>query len=354
MITEKNYAKYLSGQIGVQELTAKKEVNEALGMTISHPLLSGKALEVFTAEMKRWKEAGFLTKWQKDRFFTKIKLYFKGIENPYVINITALAGKDEEEGNTAKAKFKSRLIGKVKSPFRFFQTFNNWGFYDIIEKLFDMIEDDVDKGKPQKKQKLEDEEAQKWEEEFNKTMAEARRKVMVFKQIDNGNFAVTMSEESMDDESDYIDPKKKKKKCKKKTNKDKKMNIKENIMRNSGMVNLNEMALYEMAAKDLPQNYKDADDFLKQYIATYEKRMGKDFSRAAVAGLKKTLAGTDIGDDAEKVMAKAEAMFPKSAKSKGGSVTFTPEQLKAGEAFIAAVGAENAVKVLNAVKKQNK
>jgi len=174
-----------------------EEINEALGNTIAHPILAGKAQQAFTTELKRWKEAEFITKWQKNKFFSKVRIYVKGIDQPYVINITHTLGKKDQEGETAKEKFKSRLIGKVKSPFRFFHTFNNWGYYEIVEKLFDIIEDDVDKGKPQKKKglDLDSDEAQKFEADMAKSMAEAKRKVSIFKQIDKGNFAITMSEE---------------------------------------------------------------------------------------------------------------------------------------------------------------
>ncbi len=128
------------------------------------------------------------------------------------------------------------------------------------------------------------------------------------------------------------------------------MNIKNDIMKNSGVV-INEMALSEMAKADLPKDYDSPEDFLAKYKASYEKRMGKDFSPAAVAGLKKTLKDSDL-PDAEEIIAAAEKKYPKSAKSRGGKTTFTPEQLKAGEEFIKSVGAENAVKVINALRKK--
>lgn len=328
--------KFLSGQIDSGEYYSSdaSKIDESLGMTIAHPILSGKSLEVFTTEMKRWRDIGFLEKWQKNRLFTKIKLYFVGIEYPYVITITGLLGKDEEEENTRKEKLKSRLIGKIKSPFRFFKTFNKAGFYDIVEVLFDMIEDDVDKGKVAKKQGLEDAAAEELEEKISKAMEAARKKIAIFRQIDSGNFAVSMnvSEETI--------------------NKEESINIRESIQKNSGLIN--EMALQEMAQADLPQNYKDANDFLKQYIASYEKRTKKEFTAAGVAGLKTTLKKTTLANegDAEAIIKAAEAKYPKSPKSKGGVSAVDPAHIKAAKKFISAVGVENAIKAINAAKKE--
>lgn len=322
----------LSGIITTEDLLKEEQIDEALGMTIAHPILSGKSLELFTAEMKRWKDAGFLSKWQKNRMFTKIKLFFTGIEEPYVITITGLLGKDEEEGNTRKEKLKSRLVGKVKSPYRFFKTFNRAGFYDIAETLFDIVEDDVDKGKVAKSQNLEDEAASDLEDKISKSMEMARKKVAVFRQIDAGNFAVSMSmSEDVNTEEGNMD-------------------IRDSIKKNSGL--LSEMALQEMAKVDMPQNYKDPKDFLNQYVANYEKRMGKPFTAAGVAGLKKTLSGTTLPEgEAEEIASLAAKRFPKSATSRGGAPTFSDAEIKAAKKFIAAVGDKATMKLINAAKK---
>ena len=60
----------------------------------------------------------------------------------------------------------------------------------------------------------------------------------------------------------------------------------------------------EMAKVDLPQNYKNPKDFLDQYVASFEKRMKKDFSSTAINSLKKSLDSTELSDDDSKKVIK--------------------------------------------------
>lgn len=304
------------------------QLNESVLGTIKNPVLSGKGLEIFVKEMKSWKEAGFITKWQKNRLFSTINIYLKGIKKPYKISITGFLSKDLSYGANLRAKNKSRLVGKIKSPFKLFYSFKAWGFYEIMEKLFEIVEQDIQKGNPQKK--MSEKEAEKWTEEFEETFAEVEARTEVFKQIDQGNVSYSFSIKDADNKGK------------------KEMDIKESIQKNSGIIERKE--LFEMAQADIPKDYKGPEDFLKKYIANFEKRSGKDFTAAGVAGLKRTIKDLDMAEK-EKVIELAEKQFPKSATSRGGSVSYSPEQISAAKKFIEAVGAENARKVLNAALK---
>ena len=173
-----------------EEILKNTGINEGLLMTIMHPILSGEGIRMFEKELRRWKEIGFISKWKKNRFFSEITIYIEGIHSPYVIDIKGMLPYNKAEGETRKEKLKSLYYGKIKSPYRSFKSFNQVGFYEIMEKFFDTLEEDVTKGKPQEELNLDDKEADKWEREFMKKLKTAKSKVNVFRQIDKGNFDV--------------------------------------------------------------------------------------------------------------------------------------------------------------------
>jgi len=164
----------------------KNELNESILMTISAPILSGRSLEAFIDNLKDWKEVGLLSKWSKSRLATKIKLYVEGIDAPYIVNITGLSVEksDLPKGRTKiKKALAKTMVGKVKSPFRVFNTFSQVGFEDIFETFLDTVEDDFDRDKA-RKANISDEEWNKFEQEMNTRISQAKKTLKKMKLVE--------------------------------------------------------------------------------------------------------------------------------------------------------------------------
>lgn len=276
----------MSGVISrTEQFESSEQINETLMVTITRPLMSGKALQAFNQELKRWKEVGLISKWQKNRLFSKVKIYITGIDEPYIMNITNIMGEDpDDKGKSKKEKLKGRLVGKVKSPYRWFSTFKQWGFYDIVEKMFDMIEEDVEKDKP-RPANMDDAEWEVKEEAFYKMLATAKKKMQVFKKIDSGDFQLNVG----------VDGGK----------------MDEDVLEEMAMADIDSI-MDTISKKNVsPKKIADA------YVSAYKTRSGKDLTRAGVtAFLKSWDKKTNDSELGKKVHEELGKMYPSTAKPK--------------------------------------
>jgi len=161
-------------------------MNESVLYTITSPILSGRSLQVFSDNMKEWKDTGLITKWKKNRLGSKIHVYFNFAPEPYIVSITGLAidRADIPRGRKAqKLSLAQSMTGKIKSPFRFFRSFNQEGFADIFESLLDVFEDDIDRDKSKPKG-MEDEEWEELKEKIESNIVKAKKALKKMKLVE--------------------------------------------------------------------------------------------------------------------------------------------------------------------------